>query len=145
MIPPPNYAKRSRDLRLRSPDHLRYIRQRLCVLWAHKDCEGKVEACHLRGLAPEKGMGNKPSDLWTVGMCRKHHRESQDREREFQERYNIDLVNIALEYAEQSRDKRVKAAAEAIRELMKMHMTQDEFAEMVEAVMKKIRDMEHKA
>ena len=144
MIPPRNFSKRSRDLRLRSPDHLRAIRQRLCVLWERKDCEGKVEACHLRSLAPEKGMGNKPSDLWTVGMCRKHHRESQDREREFEERYNIDLINIALEYAEQSRDKRVKTAAEAIRALMKMNMTQDEFAEMVGQVMRKIREVETK-
>lgn len=142
MIPPPNFHKRNRDLRLHSPAHLRFIRQRLCAIYFRNECEGKVEACHLRDLSPEKGMGARPSDLFTVGMCRRHHRESEKREREFQAEYDIDLLELALDYGEKSPDKRVKAAAEAIRSLMKMSMSQDEFAKMVEAVLKKIREQE---
>ena len=96
----------------------------------------------MRELSPEKGMGARPSDLFTVGMCRRHHRESEKREVEFQTEYDINLLELALDYGEVSPDKRVKAAAGAVRSLMKMSMSQDEFAKMVEAVLKKIREQE---
>ena len=141
-LPPPNFHKRNRDLRLHSPQHLAFIRKRLCAVFFQHDCEGKVEACHLRELSPEKGMGARPSDLFTVGMCRRHHRESEKRERDFQAEHGVDLLSMALDYGEASPDKRVKTAATAIRSLMKMSMSQDEFAKMVEAVLKKIREQE---
>lgn len=142
MIPPANFSKRNRDGRLHSPMHLRFIRQRLCCVWYRQECQGRVEASHLRQLAPEYGMGTKPSDLWCVGACRAHHREMESRDDKFAKEYDIDLIGLALDYAEKSPDKRVKAAASAIRSLMATNPTQDEFAKMVEAVLKKIREQE---
>ena len=143
VIPPPNYTKRGRDLRLRSPDHLRFVRKRLCCIYDKHVCSGRVEACHLRNLSPEKGMGTKPSDLYVVGGCRDAHRQMEGQERQFEARYGVDLMTLAFEYAEKSPDKRVKACARALREVMKPDkFSADEIAEMVEQVMRKIREQE---
>lgn len=91
-------------------------------------------------------MGTKPSDLFTVGLCgRRHHPEAEKNEIAFQKKYDIDLLSLALDYAEKSPDRRVKAAAAAIRELMKTNPTQDEFAKMVEAVLRKVNEQEDSA
>lgn len=110
-LPPPNFAKRGRDTRLRSAKHLAFIRKRLCCVWERQDCEGPVDAAHLRQLSPERGIGIKPSDNWTVGLCRKHHREQEAKEVAFQKEYGIDLVALALEYAAASPDPAIRKAA----------------------------------
>lgn len=118
-LPPLNFAKRGRDTRLRSPKHLAFIRRRLCAVWFRQDCEGRVDAAHLRDLSPEIGMGIKPSDNWTIGLCRKHHRESEGREEAFQKEYQIDLLALSLEYAAVSPDLAIRAAARAYKEKQK--------------------------
>lgn len=110
-LPPLNHAKRGRDTRLRSARHLAFIRKRLCAVWDRGLCEGPVDAAHLRQLSPEIGMGIKPSDNWTVGLCRKHHREQEAKEMAFQKEYGIDLLVLALEYAASSPDPAIRKAA----------------------------------
>lgn len=56
-------------------------------------------------------MGMRPSDVWTFGACRKHHRESEAREDAFGKEYGLDLFVICLEYAAASPDMAIKAAA----------------------------------
>ena len=111
MIPPVNRAKRGRDNRLRSPQHLAFVRTRLCIAWQHKDCVGRVQAAHCRDIAPHGHGGAKPDDLWVVGMCAKHHRESEKRERAWGEAMGIDVRAACLEYARASPDRRIKEAA----------------------------------
>lgn len=115
-LPPPNRAKRTRELRIRSAKHLAFVRSRLCAAWAHKECLGRVEAAHLRELSPEKGMGTKPSDIWVVGLCKHHHAfQHQIGESKFEEEYGLDLVALAMEYAQASPDKAVRDAAKEMR------------------------------
>jgi hypothetical protein len=113
-IPPPNFKRRNRDPRLRSTKHLAFLRKRLCCAYMRQECEGKVEASHLRNLAPEYGMGIKPSDLWAVGACRFHHRMMEGRDDNFALDYDIDLLKLAIEYACVSEDKIVSITGQAI-------------------------------
>ncbi len=111
-IPPPNYAKRGRDNRLRSPSHLAWVRKRLCIAWRSGDlCEGRIEAAHCRDVAPRGHSGAKPDDLWCVSMCQKHHRQSEKRERAWGEEMGIDVRTMCLEYAMASPDARIRTAA----------------------------------
>jgi hypothetical protein len=113
-LPPVNHEKRGRDNRLRSPQHLAFIRKRLCIAWERKECEGKVEAAHCRDIAPHGHGGGKPDDLWACGMCRRHHRESEKRETEWGIEMGLDVRALCLEYALASPDRRIKEAARAI-------------------------------
>lgn len=113
-LPPVNHEKRGRDNRLRSPAHLAFVRKRLCILWSRKECQGRVEAAHCRDIAPHGHAGAKPDDVWVVGMCRKHHRESEKNETAWGFDNEIDVRAACLEYALASPDARIKAAAAAI-------------------------------
>lgn len=118
-LPPRNFAKRGRDGRLRSPQHLAFVRSHLCVahdtLWP-TPCYGKISAAHLRDLAPLGHGGPKPSDNWCVSMCLRHHRESEKREQAWQAERRLDLMALALEFAAKSPDPRVREAAKEYRE-----------------------------
>lgn len=70
----------------------------------------------MRDLAPLGHGGPKPSDAFTISLCRRHHEESEKREREWQEDYGLDLMALALEFAEKSPDPRVREAAKVYRE-----------------------------
>jgi hypothetical protein len=61
-----------------------------------------IECAHVR-TGTDGGTGLKPSDRWAISLCRDHHRE-QHRigERAFERRYNIDLYELALEFARKS-------------------------------------------
>lgn len=94
--------------------HLAWVRKHLCALWERQECWGKVDAAHLRDLCPEIGMGTKPSDIWAIALCRKHHDLSEGRERSFCAEYGInpdDWLAQALEYAAKSDDLAARAAA----------------------------------
>lgn len=113
-LPPPNHAKRNRDGQLRSPQHLAFVRKRLCIAFERKECEGRVEACHCRDIAPHGHGGGKPDDLWVVGMCRRHHRESEKREEAWGREMGLDVRALCLEYAIASPDRRIREAARLI-------------------------------
>jgi hypothetical protein len=45
----------------------------------------------------------KPSDRWTISLCRKHHAEQHlVGEASFAQRYELDLLELALEFARRS-------------------------------------------
>jgi len=66
-----------RSPRTRDDRHLAFIRQLPCLVCLDNT---STEACHVRftdrrAAKFNPGMGQKPSDWWTVPMCGKHHRE----------------------------------------------------------------------
>ena len=114
-LPPRNFEKRGRDGRLRSPKHLAFVRQHLCVAFERGWCEGKSEAAHVRDVAPLGHGGAKPDDTFTVSMCRRHHRESEKREGAWGKEMGLDVLALALEFAAKSPDRAIREAAKAYR------------------------------
>ena len=55
--------------RYRNKEHLRFVTQQPCLLCARKPSD----AHHLRFVQP-RALGRKPSDEFTVPLCRIHHR-----------------------------------------------------------------------
>lgn len=58
--------------------HLAFIRVLPCLCHADGACSGPIEAAHVRlgALRAGKratGMAEKPSDCWTLPLCRRHH------------------------------------------------------------------------
>ena len=48
-------------------------------------------------------MSLKPSDQWSISLCRHHHLEQhQIGERAFERRHDIDLLELAAEFARRS-------------------------------------------
>ena len=67
---------RQRQPREKDNKHLDYIRSLPCCVCGGID----TEAAHIRTGElvydkPHTGMGEKPSDKWTVPLCNRHHRE----------------------------------------------------------------------
>lgn len=80
---------------LRSPQHLRFIKSHECSITGKHDCEGRVEACHVR-TGTDGGTGVKPSDNFTVPLCSKAHAEQHNiGEPSFEHRYGISMKLIA--------------------------------------------------
>ena len=70
---------RQREPREKSKKYLDYIRSLPCCICGGID----TEAAHIRtsSLAHEKthtGMGEKPSDIWVLPLCNRHHRAQHD-------------------------------------------------------------------
>lgn len=92
--------QRNRSLRWRSAAHCNFVRSHECI----------VSGCHLRPIevahvraGSDAGMSRKPSDWFTVSLCRDHHAE-QHRigEASFQELHKINLHQLAGEFAKAS-------------------------------------------
>jgi hypothetical protein len=94
---------RQRRPRRESAKHLEFIRTLPCVLTG---TNFMVEAAHIRYEDARvgkraTGMGEKPSDIWTIPLSAGKHRTDQDAqhagaEREFWQRHGIDPCVIAL-------------------------------------------------
>jgi hypothetical protein len=96
----------SHDLRSRSKrprqemrEHLNFIRGLRCLICGtRKD----VEAAHIRAASPaygkrSTGVGEKPSDTFTLPLCRAHHAEQHRcAELTFWKHHNIDPFAVAL-------------------------------------------------
>ena len=89
---------RQREPRQRDAKHLDYIRSLPCCICGGID----TEAAHIRtsSLAHGKthtGMGEKPSDKWTVPLCNRHHSEQHSMwEMDFWKKYDIDPFMLAI-------------------------------------------------
>ncbi len=84
----------------RCPAHRKWVRGHACSV---PGCESRpIECAHVRE-GTDGGVGMKPSDRWTISLCRDHHAE-QHRigEGAFERRYKIDLVSIAEEFGRRS-------------------------------------------
>lgn len=88
----------------RFASHLAWIRGCCCIVQGRRDeCEGKIEAAHVRNGVPQDaagGMGLKSSDAWTVPLCAGHHRSQHMMgEAAFAALYRVDLVREAEKHA----------------------------------------------
>lgn len=77
--------------RKRSPAHRAWIRGFACCACG---AETAIECAHVR-RAGNSGMGVKPSDAFTVSLCRDCHAESHRGEKTFEQKHGIDLMKIA--------------------------------------------------
>lgn len=90
---------RQRDPAIKDARRLRFIRSLPCCICGGID----VDAAHIRstllhidGKRPTGG-GEKPSDKWTVPLCRRHHAEQHDmNELKFWEKHGIDPFLLAI-------------------------------------------------
>lgn len=92
-------AERRRDRR-NCPAHRAWVRRHHCSV---PGClQRPIECAHVR-CGTDGGLSLKPSDGWTVSLCRNHHLEQHHiGEGEFQTRYGIDLRELAREFARRS-------------------------------------------
>lgn len=78
MLPRKNKIKQKMGVRessrLRSPSHLAFVRGFACACFKSQECEGKIEAHHVREHG-NGGMGLKPDDSDAVPLCALHHSE----------------------------------------------------------------------
>lgn len=94
----PKSPKRSG--RWRSSTHLKFVREHFCCV---SGCpRTPTEAAHVR-RGSDGGMAQKPSDWHAVSLCAGHHAE-QHRigELSFEALYNLDLRELADEFAAKS-------------------------------------------
>ena len=90
---------RQRRPRIQSLGHLAFIRTLACIVCGH---DLGVDAAHIRygdprASKPNPGLGQKPSDLWTVPLCRAcHTKQHSMNERAYWESVGIDPVFYAL-------------------------------------------------
>ncbi len=89
---------RKKTPRERDPGHLAWVRQLPCLVCGDNT---SVEAAHIRftdmsAAKNNPGIGQKPSDYWTVPLCGKHHREQHDMaETTFWALTGIDALRVA--------------------------------------------------
>lgn len=77
------------------PSHRAWVRGFTCALFGKHDCDGRIEACHIR-TGNGGGTGIKPHDKWCIPMCSAAHREQhQIGEAAFAAKYKVDLNAIA--------------------------------------------------
>jgi hypothetical protein len=92
--------QKNRSERWRCAAHCNFVRSHNCCV---PGCDGRpIEVAHIRS-GSDAGMGRKPSDWFTVSLCRDHHSE-QHRvgEGPFARHHGIDLHALAAEFAAQS-------------------------------------------
>jgi len=92
--PPKQHSRRS------CPGHRAWVRKHYCSVPGCKRMP--VECAHVR-VGADGGVGLKPSDCWAISLCEHHHREQHSiGERAFEQRHDIDLSEIAREFARRS-------------------------------------------
>ena len=109
-LPARIFRARKKDTRLRSPQHLAWIRTFACCVPMCNE-EGKIEAHHVKGAEP-MALGRKPGDNWCVSCCVFHHREFHSIGlHAFEKKYGLDLIALAKEFADTSPSlKRLRAS-----------------------------------
>lgn len=80
---------------IRNASHLKWIRGHECSTRAPVCMGFAIEAAHVR-TGTDGGLSVKPSDCWTIPLCR-HHHEQQHKlgEASFERLYGIDMRKIA--------------------------------------------------
>ena len=103
MLPRRIPKQKQQSLRWRSQAHCSFVRSHECCV---PGCTARpIEVAHVR-RGSDAGMGRKPSDYFTVSLCggpAGHHAEQHRLgEQSFEQRYAIDLLALAQEFAEAS-------------------------------------------
>ena len=86
------------------PAHRAWVRRHHCCV---PGCRMRpIECAHVR-QDTDGGMALKPSDRWTISLCRTHHVEQhQLGETAFEKRYNLDMRELAQLFASRSPHRR---------------------------------------
>ena len=103
MLKLPNRLERERSRKSNArecPAHRAWVRKHHCCV---PGCASRpIECAHVR-RDTDGGTGLKPSDRWTISLCRQHHLEQhQIGEAAFEKRYGIDMRALAVEFARRS-------------------------------------------
>lgn len=120
--PPKSGIERNPE-RVRSPGHRKWVRGHVCAAsglrepW-HEPCDGLIECAHVR-TGTDGGTGIKPSDAWTVPLCKSHHAEQHAiGEPAFERKYGVNLKRIAEDLARRSPHLRKLARDEQLTEMV---------------------------
>lgn len=99
----PRRVKRQRSPALPSrecPAHRAWVRRHHCCV---PGCTNLPVDCAHVHADTDGGMGLKPSDKWTISLCRTHHIEQhQIGEAAFEKRHKIEMRALAMEFAKRS-------------------------------------------
>lgn len=96
---------------IRSSIHRRFLKTFVCAVFNN---DGTCDERHAPDVAHVRtpnnaGMGRKPSDEWSVPLCRTHHRRAhQIGDKAFELERGIDLAAKAHEFASQSPDRQIR-------------------------------------
>jgi hypothetical protein len=99
-LPKRRHANSRRSDRRRFPGHCAWVGGHGCSV---PGCEQlPIECAHVRS-GTDGGIGIKPSDFFTISLCRGHHAE-QHRigEEAFERRYGLDLQQLAHTFSTRS-------------------------------------------
>ena len=95
----PKHPKR--DGRLRCPAHLAWVRSHGCCVPGCK-ATTRIQAAHVRRDSGG-GISLKPNDDQTISLCDTHHLQQHSiGERRFEMLYEIDMKQLAAEFAAKS-------------------------------------------
>ena len=91
---------REKKIRRNCAAHRAWVRRHRCSV---RGCLGlPIECAHVR-RGTDGGLGLKPSDRWTISLCRSHHLEQHEiGEAAFAIRHDLDLIQLAKEFARRS-------------------------------------------
>jgi len=80
--------------------HRAWVRKHRCSVVG---CRGlPIECAHVRS-GTDGGFGLKPSDRWTISLCRSHHLEQHEiGEPAFEAKYELSLRELAKEFVRRS-------------------------------------------
>ena len=86
------------------PAHRAWVRRHHCCVLG---CPGRnIECAHVR-RDTDGGLALKPSDRWSISLCRDHHVEQhQIGEARFEKRYGTDMRELALQFSRRSPHRR---------------------------------------
>jgi hypothetical protein len=80
--------------------HRAWVRRHRCSVVGCRNLP--IECAHLRS-GTDGGVGLKPSDKWTISLCQTHHIEQHEiGEPAFERRYDLNLMQLASEFARRS-------------------------------------------
>lgn len=99
-LPPRIRADKAVKVKRRCPSHTKWVGDHACSI---PGCSGRpIEVAHVRN-GTNGGMGVKPTDDWTISLCREHHGE-QHRigEASFEALHELDMKALARLFARQS-------------------------------------------
>jgi len=87
------------DQRKRSPAHRAWIRGFACSACGSTEA---IECAHVR-CGTDGGIGMKPSDRWTISLCKECHQvQHLVGEKTFEKENNIDMKALAEEFFRKS-------------------------------------------
>ena len=80
--------------------HRAWVRRHRCSV---PGCQRlPIECAHVR-CGTDGGLGLKPSDKWTISLCQFHHLEQHEMgEAAFEAKYDLNLFDLAKEFARRS-------------------------------------------